>query len=37
MGLKYYSDMNDATLPDLIRQATINTENQLMTFSDSSW
>ena len=35
--LKYYADMNDALVSDLLRQASIKTENQLMTFSDSSW
>ena len=29
--------MNDAPLPDLLRKASIKTENQLMAFSDSSW
>ena len=28
--------MNDAHLSDLLRQASIKTENQLMVFSDSS-
>ena len=37
LGLKYYSDMNDANLSDLLRQASIETENQLMHFSDSIW
>ena len=37
LGLKYYADMKDAPLSDLLRQANINTENQLMVFSDSSW
>ena len=36
MGLKYYSDMKDAPLSDLLRQAIINTENRFMNFSDSS-
>ena len=35
-GLKYYSDMNDAPVTELLRQASIKTENLLMTFSDSS-
>ena len=35
LGLKYYSDMNYETLPDLLRQAIIKTENHLMFFSDS--
>ena len=29
--------MNDAPLSDLLRQGSIKTENQLMSFSDSSW
>ena len=37
LGLKYYADMNDAPVSDLLRQASINTDNQLMDFSDSSW
>ena len=37
LGLKYYSDMNDATVTDLLRQASIITENNLMDFSDYSW
>ena len=37
LGLKYYADMNDAPVTDLLRQYIINTENQLMAFSDSSW
>ena len=37
LGLKYYADMNDAPVSDLLRQASINTDNQLMVFSDSSW
>ena len=36
-GLKYYADMNDAPVIDLLRQASIKTVNQLMDFSDSSW
>ena len=32
--LKYYSDMKDAHLSDLLRQASINTDNNLMIFSD---
>ena len=36
MGLKYYADMKDSPLYDLLRQASIKTENQLMYFSDSS-
>ena len=37
MGLKYYDDMNDSLVPDLLRQASIKNENQLISFSDSSW
>ena len=33
MGLKYYSDMNDAPVSDLLLQAIIKTENQLMSLS----
>ena len=29
--------MNDAPVTDLLRQASIKTENHLMAFSDSSW
>ena len=36
-GLKYYADLNDATVTDLLRQASIKTKNHLMDFSDSSW
>ena len=37
MVLKYYASMKDAPLSDLLRQANIKTENQLMAFSDHSW
>ena len=37
MGLKYYADMKDAPLYDLLRKARIKIENQLMVLSDSSW
>ena len=37
MGLKYYANMNNAPVTDLLRQASIKTENHLMAFSDSSW
>ena len=37
MGLKYYADMNDAPVSDLLKQAIIKTENHLMDFSGSSW
>ena len=36
MGLNYYADIIDAPLNELLRQVSINTENQLMAFSDSS-
>ena len=36
LGLKYYVDMNDAPVTDLLIQASIKTENQVMDFSDSS-
>ena len=35
MGLKYYADMKDAPLYDILRQASINTDNQLLDLSDS--
>ena len=31
------SNINDALVSDLLRQASIKTENHLMAFSDSSW
>ena len=37
LGMKYYADMNDAPVTDLLIQASIKTENELMDFSDSSW
>ena len=37
LGLKYYSDLNDSPVADLLRQANIKTKNHLMDFSDSSW
>ena len=37
MGLKYYADMKDAPLSDLLRQASIKTNNQVMVISDSIW
>ena len=37
LGLKYYDDMKDAYLSDLLIQASINAENQLMAFSRSIW
>ena len=37
LGLKYYTDMNDSPVTDLLRQDSIKTENHLMAFYDSSW
>ena len=37
LGLKYYANMRNDYLSDLLRQADNNTENQLMAFSGSSW
>ena len=37
LGLKYYADMNDSPVTDLLRQASIKIDNHLMDFSDSSW
>ena len=37
LGLKYYADLNDAPVTDLLRQANIHTKNHLMPFSDFSW
>ena len=37
LGLKYYTDMNDVPVSDLLKQASIKTENHLMDFSGSSW
>ena len=37
LGLKYYADMNDTPVSDLLIKASIKTENQLMDFSDYSW
>ena len=35
--LKYYADLNDALVTDLLRQANLNTKNYLMDFYDYSW
>ena len=32
LGLKYYADLNDAPVTDLLRQANIKTKNHLMAF-----
>ena len=37
LGLEYYANINDAPVSDLLRQASIKTENHLMAFSDYSW
>ena len=37
LGLKYYEDLNDAPVTDLLRQANIKTKNHSMVFSNSSW
>ena len=37
LELKYYTDMNYAPVSDLLRQASIKTENKLMVFPDYSW
>ena len=37
LGLTYYADMNDPPVTDLLRQASIKTENHLMAFYDSGW
>ena len=37
LGLKYYSYTKYAPLSEMLRKASINTENQCMAFSDSSW
>ena len=37
MVFKYYADMKDAPLSDLLKQANINTENQLIAFYSSCW
>ena len=36
MALKYYADMNDTPVSDLLVKASINTEYQSMKISDSS-
>ena len=37
LGLKYYANINDAPVSDLLRQTSIKIKNQLMTCSNSSW
>ena len=35
--LKYYASINNTLVSDLLRQASIKTDNHQMNFSDSSW
>ena len=37
LGLKYYADINDTPVTDLLIQASIKTKNHLMDFLNSSW
>ena len=37
LGLKYYANLRDAPLSDLLRNANISTTSPLIAFSDSSW
>ena len=37
LGLKYYANIDDVPISDLLVQANIKTENQFMVFSDSIW
>ena len=37
LGLKYYANINDAPVSELLIQVNIKTENQLMPFSGYSW
>ena len=37
LGLKYYADLNDAPVTNILRQANIKTKNHSMDFSDSIW
>ena len=32
LGLKYYADLNDAPVTDILRQSNIKTKNRLMDF-----
>ena len=36
LGLKYYADLNDAPVTDILRQANTKTKNHLRIFNDSS-
>ena len=35
--MKYYVDMKDASVTELLRQTSIKIENHLMAFYESSW
>ena len=37
MSFKYYADMTDVPVYDLLRQASIKTQNELMYFYDYIW
>ena len=37
LGLKYYADLNDAPVTDLLIQDIIKTKNHLIDFSGSCW
>ena len=37
LGLKYYTKIEDAPLSDLLIQASIKNDDQLVVFSDSIW
>ena len=37
LGLIYYTKIEDAAISDLLRQAIIKNENQVMVFSDYIW
>ena len=37
LGLNHYDCIKYSSISDLLGQANINTENQLMVLSDSSW
>ena len=37
LGLMYYADINDTSVTDILRQASIKNKNHLMAFYDSSW
>ena len=37
LGFKYYADIDNSPVSELLRQASIKIENHLMDFSDFSW